>query len=167
MVIGHYNADERSFVPATVQESVNVTEQMTISTVCKGIHEGMKTKAYYLIDYLNYTTGNYSLMFLRYSLRVHEKIAYFHSDPSISHSPVHLTFYSSNNPEKIYSSFHKNIKQHNYFIYSQYYYFYCNIRSNKCSHSEHKILIKKHKPLKWLIIVLLVNCCDSNSIDVS
>ncbi len=142
MGIGHYNADERSFVPETVQESANVTEQITISTVCKGIHEGMKTKAYYLIDYLNYTTGNYSLMFLRYSLRVHEKIAYFHSDLSISHSPVHLTFYSSNNPEKIYSSFHKNIKQHNYFIYSQYYYYYCNFRSNKCSHSEHKILIK-------------------------
>uniref|UniRef100_A0A671LHL4 Si:dkey-225f5.5 n=1 Tax=Sinocyclocheilus anshuiensis TaxID=1608454 RepID=A0A671LHL4_9TELE len=26
IVIGHYNADERSFIPATVQESVNVTE---------------------------------------------------------------------------------------------------------------------------------------------
>lgn len=64
IVIGHYNADERSFVPKTVQESVNVTEQMTISTVCKGIHEGMKTKAYYLIDYLNYTRGIYSLMVL-------------------------------------------------------------------------------------------------------
>ncbi|XP_026063419.1 major histocompatibility complex class I-related gene protein isoform X1 [Carassius auratus] len=57
IVIGRYNADERSFVPVTVQESVNVTEQTTISTVFKGIHEGMKTKAYYLIDYLNYTRG--------------------------------------------------------------------------------------------------------------
>ncbi|XP_052408293.1 major histocompatibility complex class I-related gene protein isoform X1 [Carassius gibelio] len=57
IVIGRYNGDERSFVPVTVQESVNVTEQTTISTVFKGIHEGMKTKAYYLIDYLNYTRG--------------------------------------------------------------------------------------------------------------
>ncbi|XP_056090602.1 uncharacterized protein LOC130070283 isoform X3 [Rhinichthys klamathensis goyatoka] len=57
IVIGHYNADERSFVPASAQDSVNVTEQMTISTVCKGIHEGMKTKAYHLIDYFNYTRG--------------------------------------------------------------------------------------------------------------
>ncbi|XP_067268516.1 major histocompatibility complex class I-related gene protein isoform X2 [Pseudorasbora parva] len=57
IVIGHYNTDERSFVPETAEESVNVTEQITISTVCKGIHEGMKTKAYYLIDYLNYTRG--------------------------------------------------------------------------------------------------------------
>ncbi|XP_016408595.1 major histocompatibility complex class I-related gene protein [Sinocyclocheilus rhinocerous] len=57
IVIGHYNADERSFIPVTVQESVNVTEQITISTVFKGIHEDMKTKAYYLIDYLNYTRG--------------------------------------------------------------------------------------------------------------
>ncbi|XP_001340413.5 major histocompatibility complex class I-related gene protein isoform X2 [Danio rerio] len=57
IVIGHYNADDRSFVPSTVQESVNITEQITISTVCKGIHEGMKTKAYYLIDYLNHTRG--------------------------------------------------------------------------------------------------------------
>ncbi|XP_043085596.1 major histocompatibility complex class I-related gene protein isoform X1 [Puntigrus tetrazona] len=57
IVIGRYNADERSFVPETVQESVNITEQMTISTVCKGIHEGMKTKAYYLIDHLNCTRG--------------------------------------------------------------------------------------------------------------
>lgn len=64
IVIGHYNADQRSFIPATAQESVNVTEQITISTVCKGIHEGMKTKAYYLIDYLNYTRGNYSLMMI-------------------------------------------------------------------------------------------------------
>ncbi|KAK2916064.1 hypothetical protein Q8A67_000438 [Cirrhinus molitorella] len=57
IVIGHYNADERNFVSATTQETVNVTEQVTISTVCKGIHAGMKTKAYYLIDYLNYTRG--------------------------------------------------------------------------------------------------------------
>jgi len=64
IVIGHYNADERSFVPTSAEDSVNVTEQMTISTVCKGIHEGMKTKAYHLIDYLNYTRGNYSLVVL-------------------------------------------------------------------------------------------------------
>ncbi|XP_077068218.1 major histocompatibility complex class I-related protein 1 isoform X3 [Siphateles boraxobius] len=57
IVIGHYNADERSFVSESAQESVNVTEQITISTVCKGIQEGMKTKAYHLIDHLNYTRG--------------------------------------------------------------------------------------------------------------
>lgn len=83
VVIGHYNADERSFVPASAQESVNVTEQITISTVFKGIHKGMKTKAYHLIDYLNYTRGNYSLMVLcSILLRVLEN-KYFHSDLSI------------------------------------------------------------------------------------
>lgn len=80
IVIGHYNADEKSFVPATVQESVNVTEQITISTVYKDIHEDMKTKAYYLIDYLNCSRGNFSLMSCVILLRVHEKVAYFHSD---------------------------------------------------------------------------------------
>lgn len=60
IVIGHYNSDKRSFVMTTEQESVNITEQLTVSNVCKGIHEGMKTKAYYLIDYLNFTRGTYS-----------------------------------------------------------------------------------------------------------
>ncbi|XP_055050523.2 major histocompatibility complex class I-related gene protein isoform X1 [Misgurnus anguillicaudatus] len=57
IVIGHYDSDESRFVQKTQDDSVNVTEQLTISTVCKGIHEGMKTKAYYLIDYFNYTIG--------------------------------------------------------------------------------------------------------------
>ncbi|XP_051573324.1 major histocompatibility complex class I-related gene protein [Myxocyprinus asiaticus] len=57
LVIGHYNSQERSFVQEIPQESVNATEQLTILTVCKDMHEAMKTKAYYLIDYLNYTKG--------------------------------------------------------------------------------------------------------------
>lgn len=57
IVVGHYNSDERRFIQKTEQKAVNATEQLTVSTVCKGIHEDMKTKAYYLIDYFNYTIG--------------------------------------------------------------------------------------------------------------